>query len=165
MPRKLASEKRNFVYFSPFVVIVCSVLFFPWVTQRYGFYLWPILLVDQPSFTLVKWLKLALFFWGKDSCLWMSLLIGRQNPVHLLLFIIGLWSSLYWINFQHITLIFLHVFWCGKVWSSSSDSVWKTSGKNCPEFLYLHFRSTHYTLKRLAFIQPKIPEILAGTSD
>ena len=43
-------------------------------------------------------------------------------------------------NFQHITLIFLHVFWCGQV-------------------------CTHYTLKRVAFIQPKIPEILAGTSN
>lgn len=26
-------------------------------------------------------------------------------------------------NFQHLTLIFLHVFWCGQVWGSSSDSV------------------------------------------
>lgn len=39
MPRKLASEKRNFVYFSPFIVIMCSVLFSQLVTQSYGFYL------------------------------------------------------------------------------------------------------------------------------
>ena len=68
-------------------------------------------------------------------------------------------------NLQCITLIFLHVFWYSQVWGSSSDSVWKTSGKNCAKFLYVHFGSMHYTLIRVAFIQPKIPEISVGMSN